>query len=174
MRILGEALSELNKMDADSVDAIITDPPYDLSPSVIQDLHLEFERVCKGDILAFCPPENQWPAPRYLFWVKPTSTKNFSKSYGRFVEMIALHQRGETFNSLFWANMTGVFHDVLEGERIHPYQKPYSLIERLVLIHSNPGDTVLDPFAGSWTTERAAENNGREFIGIELDPQWHI
>jgi DNA modification methylase len=172
VRIQGKSLPELKKMADNSVEAIITDPPYDLSRTEIDEYQAEFERVCSGDILAFCPPENQWPAPRYLFWVKPTSTKNFSKHYGRFVEMIALHQRGNTFNPQFWANMTGVFHDVLEGNRIHQYQKPYSLMERLVLIHTNEGDTVLDPFAGSWTTIRAAERNNRKAIGIEVDPQW--
>lgn len=48
------------------------------------------------------------------------------------------------------------------------YQKPASLIERLIRIHSNPGDTVLDPFAGSGTTPKAAERLGRKQISFEI------
>jgi len=51
----------------------------------------------------------------------------------------------------------------------HPTQKPLSLMERIVNIYSNEGDTVLDPFSGSFTTGVAALRTGRKFIGIELD-----
>lgn len=54
-------------------------------------------------------------------------------------------------------------------KRYHPTQKPLKLIERLVLIHSNAGDVVVDPFIGSGTTALAARNAGRHFIGFEID-----
>lgn len=54
--------------------------------------------------------------------------------------------------------------------RHHPHQKPVSLFERLILNSSQPGDMVLDPFAGSGTTLIAAINAGRRAIGIEKDP----
>ena len=53
--------------------------------------------------------------------------------------------------------------------RIHPTQKPLKLIERLVRVSSNPGDTILDPFMGSGTTAIACENLGRKWIGYEDD-----
>jgi len=82
--------------------------------------------------------------------------------------MIAHVQKGQTWNMLFWANMTGVYTDVLEGERIHPYQKPYSLIERLILIHTNASDKILDPFAGSGTVEIACSNLARDCLSIDI------
>jgi DNA modification methylase len=50
---------------------------------------------------------------------------------------------------------------------LHPTQKNLSLMENLVKIHSNQGDTIIDPFMGSGTTGLACKNLGRKFIGIE-------
>ena len=48
-------------------------------------------------------------------------------------------------------------------------QKPLKLYTRLVLACTNPGDLVIDPFCGCATTIVAAENNGRQWIGIDRD-----
>lgn len=167
--IRADTFSFLPTLEDASFDAIITDPPYDLGRSQIDWLCSEFCRLTQGHILVFCPPENQFPATSYLFWIKPTSTKNFSRSHGRFVEMIAHVQKGNTWNQLFWANMTGVYTDILEGNRVHPHQKPYSLIKRLVKIHTNEGDKVLDPFSGSGTVEKACKALSRECVSVDID-----
>ncbi len=51
----------------------------------------------------------------------------------------------------------------------HPTQKPVALIDRCLRASTNPGDVVLDPFAGSGSVGVAALGIGRRFIGIELD-----
>lgn len=165
----GDAFSILPTLAGRSVDSIISDPPYDLDSDQKAELVNQCFRISRGHVLLFCSPENQFAAPKYLFWVKPTSTKNFSKNHGRFVEMVAFYQRGDTFNQLYWANMTGVYSDILECVAIHPYQKPASLMERLVNIHTNRLDTVLDPFMGSGATGIACAKLGRNFIGVEQD-----
>lgn len=53
----------------------------------------------------------------------------------------------------------------------HPTQKPLALLERIITACTRPGDTVLDPFAGSATTGVAALRLGRAFVGIESDPE---
>jgi len=172
--IYGDALVTLASLPDKSVDLVLTDPPYIISEKEKIEVHEQLLRVCEKDILVFCPPENQWrfPGVQYLFWVKPTSTKNYSRRYGRFVEMVFLYQRGSTWNrSLNWANYTGVFHDVVTGESGHPHEKPSSLIERFIRIHSNLGDIVCDPFCGSGTVLKVAKQLGREYIGIESDYQ---
>jgi site-specific DNA-methyltransferase (adenine-specific) len=52
---------------------------------------------------------------------------------------------------------------------IHPTEKPENLLQRIILIGSKEGDTILDPFMGSGTTGVVAKQLGRNFIGIEID-----
>jgi site-specific DNA-methyltransferase (adenine-specific) len=54
----------------------------------------------------------------------------------------------------------------------HPSQKPEALMERIILASSNPGDVVLDPFAGTFTTCTVARNHGRKTIGIEMSEKY--
>ncbi len=54
----------------------------------------------------------------------------------------------------------------------HPTQKPLRLMRRVVAASSNPGDLVLDPFAGSCSTGVACLELGRSFIGIEREPEF--
>lgn len=54
----------------------------------------------------------------------------------------------------------------------HPTQKPVALMEYLIRTYTNEGDTVLDFTMGSGTTGVACVNTGRNFIGIELDPDY--
>lgn len=61
----------------------------------------------------------------------------------------------------------------VSGEKTaHPCPIPEALAERLVVLLSDPGQTVVDPFAGSGTVGVAALINGRKFIGAELDPAY--
>lgn len=49
----------------------------------------------------------------------------------------------------------------------YPTQKPIKVLDRLIRVHTNPGDIVLDFFAGSGTTGEAAANNGCSFIMVD-------
>jgi len=55
------------------------------------------------------------------------------------------------------------------GDKAHPTQKPESLLHRVLVGSTNPGDVVLDPFFGTGTTGAVAKMLGREFIGIERE-----
>ena len=56
-----------------------------------------------------------------------------------------------------------------DGNRLHKQQTPIQLLLRIILSSTNPGDVVLDPFAGSGTTLVVSEQLGRKSIGIEID-----
>ncbi|EPH6014725.1 TPA: site-specific DNA-methyltransferase [Yersinia enterocolitica] len=62
--------------------------------------------------------------------------------------------------------------DVNNGKRVHPTQKPLSLMEYLILTYTNKGDTVLDNCMGSGTTGVACVNTMRDFVGMELDQKY--
>ena len=55
------------------------------------------------------------------------------------------------------------------GDKAHPTQKPESLLHRVLVGSSNPGDVILDPFFGTGTTGAVAKMLGRNFIGIERE-----
>ncbi len=54
----------------------------------------------------------------------------------------------------------------------HPSQKPESLLERIIRASSNPGNKVMDPFSGTFTTCAVAKRLGRKSIGIELQEEY--
>jgi len=56
-----------------------------------------------------------------------------------------------------------------EGKKLHPTQKPESLLYRVILSSTQQGDIVLDPFFGTGTTGCVAKQLGRNYIGIERD-----
>ncbi len=60
----------------------------------------------------------------------------------------------------------------INGNRVHTQQSPVALLLRIILASTMPGDTVLDPFAGSGTTLVVAHQIERNSIGIEIDPEY--
>lgn len=54
----------------------------------------------------------------------------------------------------------------------HPTEKPEILLERIILLGSKQGDTILDPFTGSGTTGAVAKRLKRNFIGFEISPEY--
>jgi len=58
------------------------------------------------------------------------------------------------------------------GSRIHPTEKPASLLEVLIKASTDKGDLVVDPFSGSASTLIAARSTGRDGVGTELDSKF--
>lgn len=57
--------------------------------------------------------------------------------------------------------------------KIHPTQKPVSLLETIIKTFTDEGDVVIDPCAGSGSTGRACINTGRSFYGFEIDKNFY-
>lgn len=76
--------------------------------------------------------------------------------------------RGKTINSVWWHTIVPTNGKEKTG---YPTQKPLGLLRRFIKVHTNPGDTVLDFFAGSGTTGEAALENGRSAILVDSNPQ---
>jgi len=153
------------------IDHIITDPVYDNQPSI----SLLRQWCPDGNIIVFCDPFKRPDATpdEILFWIKTPSTKNTVKRCSRFVEEICVYRgKKAAFNFLHWSIMTGIFTDTIIEKNDHPWQKPLSLMEKLISIYSNKQESILDPFAGSGATLKAAKRAGRNCIGIEIDRKY--
>jgi len=60
----------------------------------------------------------------------------------------------------------------LDGTKVHPTQKPESILHRILVATTKPGDLILDPFFGSGTTGVMAKKLGRQYIGIDQDQDY--
>ena len=131
--------------------------------------------MSSGVIIVFMPPKNPWvrDADQILFWAKPISTKNTSKNYSNFVEQIFVYGRNVWNNERHWSNYVNIFVDRVDTVEVHPYRKPPSLIERLILNHTKEGDWVFDPFCGSGVVPELCKKLGRNCVAFEKEEKYY-
>jgi site-specific DNA-methyltransferase (adenine-specific) len=89
------------------------------------------------------------------------------KDYGG--KKAGLHPFGPLVSDV-WTDIHRVKHNKYRDE--HPCQLPIHLLERIILMSTDEGDIVLDPFSGTGTTAISAKRLGRNYIGFELDKQY--
>lgn len=89
------------------------------------------------------------------------------KDYGGKKE--GLHPFGPLCSDV-WTDIHRIKHNKYRDE--HPCQLPVHLLERLILMSTDEGDIVLDPFIGTGTSAIAAKRLGRNFIGIDIDEKY--
>jgi DNA modification methylase len=109
--------------------------------------------------------------PTRACWRRQQEKSYLSHKYG--FGNIELHEDEQGFYTM--ANMRDVWDiPALRGnqpERVaYPTQKPLELLKRIIMASTDPGDLVLDPFAGSGTTLVAAEKLERRWIGLDSSP----
>lgn len=83
--------------------------------------------------------------------------------------------RGTAGGRMWWNGGGGhafFQHPIIHGGKVHPTQKPESLMLELITLFTDPGETILDPFMGSGTTLVAAKRLGRKAIGFEISEQF--
>lgn len=72
-----------------------------------------------------------------------------------------------------WFNDIQLVKNVSKEKTNHPCPVPIKLMERIILLTTDEGDTVMDPFMGSGTTAIAAINTNRNYIGFEIDENYY-
>ena len=77
----------------------------------------------------------------------------------------------DTHPSNIWTDITVPFWSMPENTD-HPTQKPEKLLAKIILASTNPGDLILDPFAGSGTSAVVAKKLGRRFVAIESNEDY--
>ena len=89
------------------------------------------------------------------------------KDYGG--KKSGLHPFGPLISDI-WSDIHRIKHNKYRDK--HPCQLPVHLLERLILMTTDEGDIVLDPFIGTGTTAVAAKKLGRKYIGFDLDHKY--
>ena len=77
-------------------------------------------------------------------------------------------ERGKTPTDVWWHTIVPTHSREKTG---YPTQKPVGILNRIIKVHTDPGDVVLDFFAGSGTTGEAAARHGRGFVLIDNHPE---
>ena len=223
----GDCLESLQTLERESVDLVVTDPPYnigiDYGYGPDSDRRRDYDLWCQRWI-GWCYRALK---PHGSLWIIS------GQEYGAFID-IAIQNAGMTVrNRITWHETFGVYcqkkfgrcsrpiyyavknqkrftfnaeavtipsarqakygdkranpagkimGDVWQVNRVCgtfrervagvPTQLPEELVERIIGVSSNPGDTILDPFAGSGTTLAVAARMGRSGIGCELNPEY--
>lgn len=112
---------------------------------------------------------------RLIEWIKtnPMPINQYATylSNAREIAISCVKGGKATFNSKY---DNGIYEYPIYGgkDRFHPTQKSLPLFEELITKHSNEGDIVVDPYAGSGTTALAAKNTNRIFICGEPDEDY--
>lgn len=162
----------------------------------------EFDRIVKetGSVIIFAPQEwayyyyepaikNNFDLKCQLIWIKSNPIpqmrhKNYRSAHENIVWFARYNKKKVpfTFNFINQKEMKNVFEFPILGgkERIrdknnkavHPTQKPLKLIKKLIRIHSNPNDLIVDCFMGSGTTAVASKELGRNFVGCEINEKY--
>ncbi len=193
--ICGESAFTLSTFEAASIDLCITDPPYlvnykdrdgrslanDDNPQAVLSVFDEIYRVLKPN--SYCISFYGWNAIAefsakwrevgfktvgHIVWTKNYSSRAGHTRYCH--ESAFVLAKGWPEKPLH--PLSDVQRWSYTGNRAHPTEKAVGVIAPLVRAFSLPGDTVLDPFAGSGSTAIAAALNNRNYIGIELEQHY--
>jgi DNA modification methylase len=112
------------------------------------------------------------PRMNLITWHKPNPLPTCNQKYLPDVEYI-VHgfSKGRLFGD-FKDKFSCIIHPLGDRETTHPNEKPMRIIKKLMVLGSQPEETIADPFMGSGTTAVACHNLKRRFIGIERDPAY--
>ncbi|MEO1343517.1 MAG: DNA methyltransferase [Pseudomonadota bacterium] len=191
----GDATQTLRKLEAASVDLIVTDPPYlvryrdrnerrvanDDNAEAVLPAFEEMFRVLKRNryCVCFCgwtaiaQFSAAWNAAGFrtvgqIVWQKDYASKAGHTEY-RHETAYLLTKGRPSFPSDPIADVQAWHYS---GNRHHPTEKSVPNMSTLIKAFSKPGDLVLDPFLGSGTTAVAAVLNRRKAIGVELEERY--
>ena len=183
---LGDCLEILPQLTG--IDAVITYPPYGIGWSGSNASTREWTPIVNDDgkfdlrpilnlpclVISFganCYPEMLPHRGRWICWDKRIIEKS-DRMLGSPFEL-AWVNKTTGFDKMYRLMHGGVVNaDGGNAPRVHPTQKPISLMKRMLYDYTDEDDTILDPFMGSGTTIVAAIQTGRKAIGIEIDPTY--
>jgi len=183
------------------VDLVVTDPPYGMSyqsnmrkekhKKIVGDDSLdwldgwvaEIKRLCKPDahLYIFCSwhkvdefkqtIQDHFNIKNILIWDKKGfGMGDLDGDYAPSYEMVIFCSNGS--KKLNGGRDSNILRTVRTNNENHPTEKPVNLIRYFIEKSSERGDVVLDTFAGSFSTAKAARQMGRDFLCFEIDADY--
>jgi adenine-specific DNA-methyltransferase len=193
--LCGDCLRILPTLAAGSVNFILTDPPYlvryrsrdgrgvrnDDNDRWLKPAFAEMFRVLERD--SFAVSFYGWPhADKFIAAYKAAGFRlvghlMFPKRYTSATRYLRYQHETAHLLAKGWpqepkATIGDVIDWTYSGNKLHPTQKPLSVLLPLVDTFSRPHGLVLDPFAGSGSSLLAARTLGRDWLGIELEERY--
>ena len=184
---LGNCLEIMPTLAADSVDAVITDPPYGLNIEygIYDDTQENLKELINNimplslniakNVIISCGITNLWhypPADWVLSWQYPGGNPRGFWGF-RTWQPILVYGKDPKLANRLGCHPDSVTIPCFERSNGHPTNKPIRFMRWLIERCSIQGDTILDPFMGSGTTGVACVQTGRNFIGIEIEPKYY-
>ncbi len=197
--IHGDCIQVMKDFASNSVDLIITDPPYgdnigygfnnktiknNENPLINCLALVECYRVLKRNrsfylftnwkhypfLTEFILRYTKFKIRHLVVWKK----HNFGLGWAfrHQYELILVLEKGKPkYNLKNFSDVQTAKH-INHNKLNHPHEKPIDLIQKMIEHSSKEGDLVLDPFAGSGAICKASEMMGRKWIGVEIDGRW--
>ena len=186
----GDCLEKMKQMEDNSVDVIVTDPPYGIlggsktiggsNMSKVNEYNCEWDnsrmskeilteifRVSKNQIIfGYNYLADMLPVTNGLIvWDKKKKNNWFDNFSDGEMIWTSFKKPLRIFRFLWM----GAIREGKRTKKVHPTQKPVDLMEWIIKNYTTEGDIIMDAFMGSGTTGVACKNLNRDFIGIELD-----
>ncbi|WJR67091.1 DNA methyltransferase [Neorhizobium sp. CSC1952] len=190
--IHGDCVQVMAGMPGESVDFVLTDPPYicgyrdRLGRTIANDTRSDWLEPAFREIYRLMKPDSlcisfygwtaadaflaAWRAAGFRLVGHMVFCKNYASRIGLFR---AMHESAYVLAKgrpeMPVRPLSDVAGWVYTGNKLHPTQKPVEVLEPLIRTYCPAGGLVLDPFCGSGSTLVAAQSCGRNYVGIELE-----
>ena len=207
---MGDALEILKTIPSESIDCVVTDPPYKIITGGDSNgkNSIRPKGILKGnrELMRTVPKFSDWlpelfrilkdgtqnyimvnssnllemaneiekagfKIQNFLVWQKNNCTP--SQFYMKNCEYTIFFRKGKAkyINDIGGSKTVHSFDNII-GNKVHPTEKPISLMEFYINNSTNENETILDPFMGSGTTGVACKNLNRQFVGIEMQEDY--
>jgi len=192
----GDCLEIMSKFPENSVDLVLTDPPYGVRKKEEWDNKENFlgmvnrwinlcYKVTRTVVLWFCADrmipyilkDKEKEFHRLLIWNKPPGSQFAGAMHTNIwysIEPILVFAKTvpKTNKEKRFGYNCFNYRTVPKKKYSHPTTKPLGLMKDLIYFYSNENDLILDPFLGSGTTAIACEKLNRRWIGIEISKEY--
>jgi DNA modification methylase len=187
--ILGDCLEILPTLEAGSVDAVVTDPPYpeddrfESSFELVHGMAVASFDACAEKALLFSDCFRPG-LPTWIESLKPweyydlicgfvvNSMANCAFGVDRFCPAVVARKGGCTARERY-TNVIQITRTAKQPKHKHPSMKNLALLTSYVRMAAKASMLICDPFTGSGTTGVACIRTGRRFIGIEINPEYY-